>query len=65
MYVMPMQDFTLKQLRYIVTVAIHGSIADAAEAQAISASSIREAIAFAEAKLAAPLFHRTPSRGVR
>jgi DNA-binding transcriptional LysR family regulator len=64
MYVSRMQDFTLKQLRYIVTAAINGSIADAAEAQAISASSIREAIAFAETKLAAPLFRRTPSRGV-
>lgn len=64
MYVSAMQDFTLKQLRYIVTTAINRSIADAAEAQAISASSIREAIAFAEAKLAAPLFRRTPSRGV-
>ena len=64
MYVLAMKNFTLKQLRYIVTVAAGGSIAEAAEAHAISASSIREAIAFAEAKLAAPLFRRTPARGV-
>lgn len=55
---------TIKQLRYVVAVSRTGSIAQAAESHAISVSSVREAIAFAEAKLRVHLFRRTPSKGM-
>ena len=56
--------YTLKHLRYVEAAERHGSITAAAEALAVSASSIAAAIDGIEAQLGQPLFERHPSRGV-
>ncbi|MER9883964.1 LysR family transcriptional regulator [Mesorhizobium sp. M0118] len=57
-------NLTLRQLRYIATVAESGSIAAAARECRISQSSILSALDLAEIEMGARLFDRRPSRGV-
>lgn len=57
-------NLTLRQLRYIVSVADHGSIAAAARVCSISQSSVLAAMAQAEHVMAARLFDKRPARGV-
>ena len=57
-------NLTLRQLRYVVSVADHGSIAAAARVCRISQSSILAAMAQAEHVMAARLFNKRPARGV-
>ncbi|MCA0871484.1 LysR family transcriptional regulator [Seohaeicola saemankumensis] len=52
--------FTLKQLRYFVAVAEHGSVSRAAQTLAISQSAVTEAIKFLEDDLGIQLFDRHP-----
>lgn len=56
--------YTLKHLRYIEAAERHQSITAAAEALAVSPSSIAAAIDNIEAQLAQPIFARVPSRGI-
>lgn len=56
--------YTLKHLRYVEAAERHQSITAAAEALAVSASSIAAAIDHIEAQSGQPLFARTPSRGI-
>ncbi|AXC51057.1 LysR family transcriptional regulator [Paracoccus suum] len=56
--------YTIKHLRYTEAAARHGSITAAAEALAVSPSSIAAAIDGIEAQLGQPVFVRQPSRGV-
>lgn len=57
-------NLTLRQLRYISTVAETGSIAAAARQCRIAQSSILAALDQAEIEMGARLFDRRPSRGV-
>ncbi|ESX14983.1 LysR family transcriptional regulator [Mesorhizobium sp. LSJC264A00] len=57
-------DMSLRQLRYVATVAESGSIAAAARSCRISQSSILSAVDAAEIEMGARLFERRPSRGV-
>ncbi|TIV75276.1 MAG: LysR family transcriptional regulator, partial [Mesorhizobium sp.] len=57
-------NMTLRQLRYIATIAESGSIAAAARQCRISQSSILSALDLAEIEMGARLFDRRPSRGV-
>lgn len=52
--------FTLKQLRYFVAVAENGTVSGAAQALAISQSTVTEAIKELEADLGVALFDRHP-----
>ncbi len=56
--------YTLKHLRYIEAAERHQSITAAAEALAVSPSSIAAAIDHIEAQLGQPVFARVPSRGI-
>lgn len=56
--------YTIKQLRYAEAAERHGSITAAAEALAVSPSSVAAAIDHLEAQTVEPIFSRTPSRGV-
>jgi len=56
---------TLRQIRYVVEVARHGSIQAASRELAISQSSILAAIDLAEAEIGAEMFTRRPSKGMR
>lgn len=56
-------SLSLKQLRYLTSVAECGSIQRAAETLSISASSIMAAISMAEAVIGSPVFVRRPARG--
>ena len=58
-------NFTLKQLRYVEAAGRLGSIAKAAEEQAISQSSITAAIDALEHELDYHIFVRTPAKGIR
>ncbi|MEY8829663.1 LysR family transcriptional regulator [Sedimentitalea sp. XS_ASV28] len=60
-----MQNFTLKQLRYVEAAGRLGSIASAACELSISQSSITAAIEALEVGLGYDLFIRTPSKGIR
>lgn len=60
-----MQNFTLKQLRYVEAAGRLGSIASAATELSISQSSITAAIEVLETGLGYDLFIRTPSKGIR
>ncbi|SFT91421.1 LysR family transcriptional regulator [Sedimentitalea nanhaiensis] len=60
-----MQNFTLKQLRYVEAAGRLGSIARAAAEMSISQSSIAAAIEVLETGLGFNLFIRTPSKGIR
>ncbi|MEM9578589.1 MAG: LysR family transcriptional regulator [Pseudomonadota bacterium] len=57
--------FTLKQLRYVEAAGRLGSIARAANEQAISQSSITAAIDALERSLSYDLFVRTPAKGIQ
>lgn len=57
-------NLTLRQLRYIVTIAETGSIAAAARHCRIAQSSILAALELADVEMGARLFDRRPSRGV-
>lgn len=57
-------NLTLRQLRYISTVAESGSIAAAARQCRIAQSSVLAALDQAEIEMGARLFDRRPSRGV-
>jgi len=57
-------NLTLRQLRYIVSVAETGSIAGAARQCRIAQSSILAALELADIEMGARLFDRRPSRGV-
>lgn len=52
--------FTLRQLRYFVAVAEHGSVSRAAQNLAISQSAVTEALKHLEDDLGVPLFERHP-----
>lgn len=56
--------YTLKHLRYIEAAERHQSITAAAEALAVSPSSIAAAIDHIEAQAGKPVFARIPSRGI-
>ena len=56
--------YTLKHLRYIEAAERHLSITAAAEALAVSPSSIAAAIDHLEAQVGEAIFDRTPSRGI-
>lgn len=56
--------YTLKHLRYVEAAERHQSITAAAEALAVSPSSIAAAINHIEAQAGQPIFARTPSRGI-
>lgn len=56
--------YTIKQLRYVEAAARHRSITAAAEALAVSPSSVAAAIDHLEAQAEQPIFTRTPSRGI-
>lgn len=56
--------YTLKQLRYVEAAGRYGSITAAAEALAVSPSSVAAAIDHLEAQAGEPVFSRTPSRGI-
>ena len=56
--------YTLKHLRYVEAAERHQSITAAAEALAVSPSSIAAAITHIEAQTKQPIFDRAPSRGV-
>ncbi|RWQ87258.1 MAG: LysR family transcriptional regulator [Mesorhizobium sp.] len=58
-------NITLRQLRYVATIAESGSIAAAARKCRISQSSILSALDLAEIEMGARLFDRRPSRGVK
>jgi DNA-binding transcriptional LysR family regulator len=60
-----MQNFTLKQLRYVEAAGRLGSIAMAAEDQSISQSSISAAIDAYEQQVGYDIFVRTPAKGVK
>jgi len=57
-------NLTIRQLRYICTVAEQGSILAASRSCNISQSSILAAIGLAEAEMGAAIFDRKPARGV-
>ncbi|MFD1881318.1 LysR family transcriptional regulator [Paracoccus pacificus] len=56
--------YTLKHLRYLEAAERHQSITAAAEALAVSPSSIAAAIDHIEAQAGQPIFARVPSRGI-
>lgn len=56
--------YTLKHLRYVEAAERHQSITAAAEALAVSPSSVAAAINHIEAQAGQPIFARTPSRGI-
>ncbi|MBR9863615.1 MAG: LysR family transcriptional regulator [Rhodobacteraceae bacterium] len=60
-----MQNYTLKQLRYVDAAGRHGSIAMAAEDLSISQSSISAAIDAMEREVGYDIFVRTPAKGVK
>lgn len=60
-----MQNFTLKQLRYVEAAGRHSSIVKAANELNISQSSITAAINAIEARLGHDLFIRTPAKGIQ
>src|SRR5262245_33489731 len=57
-------NFTLKQLRYFVTTAELGSVAEAARTLFVSQPSISTALAKLEALLGVQLFLRSPAHGL-
>lgn len=57
--------YTIKHLRYVEAAERHQSITGAAEALAVSPSSIAAAIDHLDGQLDRSLFERTPSRGIR